>query len=153
MASCEKIYKCWIGWLSHKTANLRQKGDKLKGEATYGEWAFLGGVIIAVILGIGASFMPSDWIPVMWGVLAALGLIVGIMNITEKEVHLFLIATIALLAVANSIVPIEAVLRTIPAGDVIVTAISGFMSAVVAFVGPAAFIVALKAIYELGKTE
>lgn len=125
----------------------------MKGEATYGEWAFLGGIVIAVILGIGASFVPNDWIPVMWGVLAALGLIVGIMNITEKEVKMFLIATITMLTVANSIVPIEAVLRTIPGGDVIVGAISGFMSALIAFISPAAFIVAIKAIYELGRSE
>jgi len=89
----------------------------------------------------------------MWGVLAALGLIVGIMNITEKEVKMFLIATITMLTVANSIVPIEAVLRTIPGGDVIVGAISGFMSALIAFISPAAFIVAIKAIYELGRSE
>jgi len=125
----------------------------LKNEATYGEWAFLGGIVIAVILGIGASFVPTDWIPVMWGVLAALGIIVGVMNITEKEVKVFLIATIALLAVANSIVPIEAVLRTVPGGDIIVGAISGFMSALVAFISPAAFIVAIKTVYELGKNE
>jgi len=125
----------------------------LKNEATYGEWAFLGGIIIAVILGIGASFVPTDWIPVMWGVLAALGIIVGVMNITEKEVKVFLIATIALLAVANSIVPIEAVLRTVPGGEIIVGAISGFMSALVAFISPAAFIVALKTIYELGRGD
>lgn len=125
----------------------------MKNEATYGEWAFLGGIVIAVILGIGASFVPSDWIPVTWGVLAALGIIVGVMNITEKEVKVFLIATIALLAVANSIVPIEAVLRTVPGGDIIVGAISGFMSALVAFISPAAFIVAIKTIYELGKSE
>lgn len=125
----------------------------MKNEATYGEWAFLGGIVIAVILGIGASFVPTDWIPVMWGVLAALGIIVGVMNITEKEVKVFLIATIALLAVANSIVPIEAVLRTVPGGDIIVGAISGFMSALVAFISPAAFIVAIKTVYELGKNE
>lgn len=125
----------------------------MKNEATYGEWAFLGGIIIAVILGIGASFVPTDWIPVMWGVLAALGIIVGVMNITEKEVKVFLIATIALLAVANSIVPIEAVLRTVPGGEIIVGAISGFMSALVAFISPAAFIVALKTIYELGRGD
>lgn len=125
----------------------------MKGEAKYGEWAFLGGIFIAVLLGIGASFVPADWIPLLWGMLAALGIIAGFMNITEKEVNSFLIATIALLAVANSIVPIEVVLKSVPAGDVIVAAISGFMSALVAFIGPAGFIVAIKAIYELGKSE
>jgi len=80
-------------------------------------------------------------------------LIVGLLNVTEKETNSFLIATIALLSVAGSIGPIEAVLAGIPGGDVLVMAVSGFLAALVAFVSPGAFVVALKAIKELAQAE
>jgi hypothetical protein len=51
-----------------------------------GRWAFLAGVVLAIIFG----FMgPSAWLP--W-VLVVLGLVVGLLNIEESEVSGFLTA-------------------------------------------------------------
>jgi hypothetical protein len=125
----------------------------LKGEANYGEWAFLGGVFISIIVGLGSTFIPVQWVPLVWGVLAALGLIVGFLNITEKEVNAFLIATVAMLTVVNSLTPIGVVIKDLPEGVLIVSAIGNFLSAIYAFIAPAAFIVAIRAIYILARTE
>lgn len=118
----------------------------------YGEWAFLAGVALAVIVGLFSSFLGSS-LPMVMAVLAVLGLVVGFLNVQEKEMNSFLIATIALLLVATSWQPIVDLLAVLTGsggvGATLGTWITSFMSAVVAFVSPAAFIVALKAVYNL----
>lgn len=121
----------------------------------YGEWAFLLGVLLALVVGGFSSYLGPAAIYIL-GVLALLGLIVGFMNITEKETVAFLIATIALLSVLNSWAPL-AQLITALAQQVGLTEISmsilqiiaGFLSALAAFVAPAALVVALKLVYDL----
>lgn len=121
-------------------------------EDKYGEWAFLLGVILAVVVGLFSSQLGSNIIGIVYGVLVLLGLVVGFLNIREKEINSFLIAAIALLLAANSWQPVTDIFTTIM-GEVgsalIVNWIRGFFGALVAFISPAAFIVALKAIYNL----
>src|SRR3989344_7010362 len=111
-----------------------------------GGYAFIVGVIIAVIAGIGASSMlgnAAGWIPL---VLVVLGLIVGLFNITDKETEKFLIAAIALMAVgttAGGLTVIDTVLS--PLGKVL----AAIVGQIAVFVAPAALIVALKAVYNL----
>ena len=118
-----------------------------------GEMAFLGGMALAVILGIGSSFLPTAFMPFIMAILACFGLVVGMLNISEKEVYSFLIATVALLAVSSAINPITAVLSDVPAGTLIVQVISGFFAALAAFIAPAAFIVAIKSIYSIARDD
>ena len=59
------------------------KGD---GKAMLGRWAFLIGVVLAVIFGF---FSAGTWLS--W-VLVVLGLVVGLVNIGDKEVGAFLTA-------------------------------------------------------------
>lgn len=118
----------------------------------YGEYAFLAGVILALLLGILSSTMPVSTGPVVIMVLAVLGIIVGLVNISAKETHTFLVATIALLLAATAWTPLITVLQIF--GDVGTTValwIGGFVTHLVAFISPAAFIVALKTIYLLAK--
>ena len=108
-----------------------------------GEWAFILVVLIAIIAGIGqaagALVGYEYWISV---ILIILGLIIGFMNITEKETTSFLIATIALLLVG-----------TAGLGDLpeIGPFIGPILLNIATAVAPAALIVALKAIVELAK--
>ncbi len=117
----------------------------------YGEWAFLLGVLLAVVIGLFSSQLGSDMIGYVYAVLVLLGLVVGLLNIREKEINSFLIATIALIAVASSWQPVTAILTTVMGslGGALVAWIQGFFGALVAFVSPAAFVVALKAVYNL----
>src|SRR3989338_7259440 len=61
-----------------------------------GGWAFLIGVIIAVIFGFLGTLSST-----VLAILVVLGLIVGILNIAEKEVNQFLIAGVVLVIVSS----------------------------------------------------
>ncbi len=118
----------------------------------YGEYAFLAGVVLALLLGILSSTMPAGSAPVVIMVLAVLGIIVGLVNITAKETHTFLVATIALLLAATAWTPLITVLAIFgDMGTTVALWIGGFVTHLVAFISPAAFIVALKTIYLLAK--
>ncbi|VVC03334.1 Uncharacterised protein [Candidatus Bilamarchaeum dharawalense] len=118
----------------------------------YGQYAFLGGFAIAVILGL-ASNMLGTALPLALAVMGLLGIIVGLMNVGDKEVMPFLVATVALLMVIGSINQIVANMNTITGGIVgpVGIFIANFLSALSAFVAPAAFVVAIKQIYDLAK--
>jgi hypothetical protein len=105
-----------------------------------GPWAFILGLIIAVIT---AVFLEPNT-GLLW-VLGILGLIVGLMNISDREVRTYLIATIAFLVSASSL---STILQPIP---LIGPAIKPFMTNVVVFIAPGAAIVALKALYMISK--
>lgn len=116
-----------------------------------GETAFLLGMLIALIVGIFSPYL-GDMQPTALGVLALLGLMVGLLNIREKEINTFLIASLALLlptsALSNVTTNIEAIL---PAASVVMTLARSFLNALTVFVSPAAFVLAVKAIYNLAR--
>ncbi len=120
----------------------------------YGQYAFLGGFVIAIIVGLASNMLGTS-LPLALVVLGLLGLIVGLLNISDKEVMAFLVATIALLLVTTSINKVVDNLNIV--GGVMVSPvgafITNFLSALAIFVAPAAFIVALKQIYTLGNPE
>jgi len=112
--------------------------------AKMGEYAFLACVIIAVIAGLvagyGALADASVWVTLA---LVVLGVVVGFLNVSEKETTAFLIAAIALTIANNATAWI-----TIPAIGAYITSILGFIAA---FVAPAAVIVAIKAVWAMAK--
>jgi membrane-bound ClpP family serine protease len=102
---------------------------------TVGKWSFIAGLVIAVLLAIVPGVMASSW----WGItLIILGLIVGLLNIQDKEVTQFLAATIALMIAGTIIGAINSYLET-------------FAVALATFAAAAAVVVAIKAIISLGK--
>lgn len=103
---------------------------------TLGGWAFIIGLILAIILAILGT--QETW-PMY--LLVVLGLIVGLLNITDKEVGSFLIAAIAFLMTFTAL---GAVAEGIPGiGD----NISAFFTLVNAFIAPAAAVVAFKELF------
>lgn len=97
-----------------------------------GKWAFIVGLVIAVLAGIGLDQTWFTW------VLALLGLIVGILNVTSGETQGFLLAAIALMLSANAV-------QEIPFVGAQLTQI---LSNVVAFMAAAVLVVALRALFE-----
>ena len=112
-----------------------------------GEWAFLACIIIAVLAGIGAGL--ASW-QVGWvsALLVVLGVVVGILNISEKETTPFLIAAIALIAAAT--VGFDAIDQVIPRLGGTLNAIFDYVST---FVAPGAILVAFKAVYALASKK
>jgi hypothetical protein len=114
---------------------------------TIGQWSFILGVAIAVLVGI---FGGAGWVSV---VLIILGVIVGVLNISDKEVYDFLIAAIALLVTGaaglDRIPTLYLGAMAFPLGNWL----GAIFLNISTFVAPAAIIVALKAVYELGKDK
>jgi len=103
---------------------------------TIGKWAFIAGLVIAVLAGL--LFQPQGAI---W-VLAILGVIVGFLNITEEETRGFLLASIALTLSATA-------LNTLP---VLGTALSLILPFIVAFVAGGMIVVALKELFATARS-
>ncbi|MEK6848980.1 MAG: hypothetical protein AABY01_00235 [Nanoarchaeota archaeon] len=103
-------------------------------DAKIGHWAFIVGILLAVIAGLIPQLQTST---VTW-ILVILGLVVGLLNISAKETTEFLVAVVALLIVGSA--------GAIPALGGLVLAI---LANIVALSAPAALIVAIKAIYSL----
>lgn len=109
----------------------------VKKKGTVGSWAFILGVVIAVIVGLFGSLANSFVI----GFLVVLGLIVGLLNITGGETNNFLLAAVALVIVSafgKNVLGILSVFGNI-------------LDAIMALVVPATIIVSLKSVYGLAK--
>lgn len=102
-----------------------------------GHWSFLIGVVLAILAGL----VPQLQTPTVTWILVALGLIVGLLNITAKETQEFLIASIALVIASNAAANIIAL------GLVVATILGN----IIAFVFPGALVVALKIIWTLAQ--
>jgi hypothetical protein len=100
-----------------------------------GKWAFIAGLVLAVVAGLGFQATWMAW------VLVVLGLVVGFLNVTAQESRGFLLAAIGLMLSATAV-------QTIPFVGGIVTRI---VSNVIVFVAPAVLVVALKALFETAK--
>jgi hypothetical protein len=98
-----------------------------------GRWAFIVAVILAVLAGVIPSIGANAYVP--W-VLAILGLVVGLLNITEKESTGFLIATVALVISSATLGPL-----------LVNDMVASVLKNIVLVAGPAAFIVAIKHLY------
>lgn len=115
-----------------------------------GAWAFLLGVIIAIIAGIVAVAVTatSAWVIL---VLVILGLIVGFMNIQDKQITAFLIAAIALMVLGATSGTVLGELNTLIAG--LGSLINEILGNIAIFVAPAALVVALKEVINLSKSS
>ena len=100
-----------------------------------GKWAFVIGLVISVLAGL---FFQPTW--AIW-VLAILGVIVGLLNVTTEDTRGFLLAAIALTLSATA-------LNTIP---ILGTPFTFVMSFVVAFVAGATIVVALKELFQAAR--
>ena len=105
-----------------------------------GRWVFIAGLIIALIIGFTSGVPSSTFLTI----LIVLGLIVGLLNITEEEVHGFLLASIALLLVGN------ANLQNLP---LLGNQLQHSFSNLVLFIAPAALVVAIKEVFLLASKK
>ncbi len=118
-----------------------------------GSWLFLLGILISVIIGIvlGANiWATTDW----WvsALLAGLGFVVGILSffavgtITQEKVPTFLIAALMLVGIGASTNFFNNI-------DIIGPYFANIAGMLAVFVAPAAGLLAIRAIWDAGKTE
>ena len=123
-------------------------------ENSLGAWAFLIGVILAVIIGISAaSFLPLDAITEysleIYAILVILGIIIGFsINVSGKDSHTFLIAGAIIVIVSRfGMESAMGSLIGIGVGDVV----SSTFAALLALFVPATIIVAIKTLFSVAK--
>jgi len=114
-----------------------------------GSWAFILGVLIAIIVGLlgAAAVLDATTLGYVEIVLVILGFVVGFVNIAADELNDFLTAAIALLLVAAAATVGGLVL--IPYIGIY---LAGMVSEIALFVAPAALIVSLKAIFNMARS-
>ena len=102
-----------------------------------GGWAFLVGVILAIIIGAGVVSASAG----LTLVLVIIGIVVGLLNISGEEVSSFLLSG-AVLIIASSLGNNEL-------GSVRI--LGGILSALLSIFVPATIIVAIKNVFTLAK--
>ncbi|MFH0876358.1 MAG: hypothetical protein V1859_10555 [archaeon] len=116
-----------------------------------GVYAFLAGIVIALATGVITGFMSvnGETLGLVSGLMVLLGIVVGAMNISDKEVNSFVIAAIGLASGSMAIAGLGPLLPITPidTGKIVTTAFTIFS----VFVAGAVFVPALKSIYKLSK--
>jgi len=102
---------------------------------TIGHWAFVLGMVLSIIAGFGGE------IPALTTILVVLGLVVGFLNVTEKESTAFLVGVIALLVIGLAgLGAVKYVGQLVP-----------ILNNVIAFVAAAGLVVAIKQVLGIAK--
>lgn len=105
-----------------------------------GSWSFLVGIVLAILVGLGVGVSLT---PTVTAVLALLGLIVGLLAVSSKDVEPFIMATVVVLLAAFVGKEVLSVVTLVNLGSV--------LDAIVALMVPAAVIVALKEAFAIAK--
>jgi len=116
-------------------------------ENLIGAWAFLIGIVLAVLVGI---FTLSTSLPWVLGILALLGLVVGYF-VSDKESKTFLLASVSLVIVSALGIQglvLDAAIRGIAIGKIV----SSILGTLLVLFVPAAIIVALKTVFAISKS-
>ena len=120
-------------------------------ENSVGAWAFLMGVILAVLIGLSTILIPnslSQYNAQIYAILVILGVIVGYFNIQASESQTFLWAGVILVIVSRfGMDSVTGSLLGIGIGPT-VTSIFG---ALLALFVPATIVVALKTVFSIAK--
>ena len=113
-------------------------------ENLFGARAFLGGVVLALLVGI---FAGNKVDPLILGILAFLGIIVGFF-VAEKNVQGFLLASVSLVVVSYAGVS-GLILNAAVLGIDIGHYVAGVLGTLLALFVPATIVVAIKAVFAL----
>ena len=112
-----------------------------------GKYAYLIGVIAAVIVGILANYIPATAVGWLTSLIVIAGLIVGFLNVGAKEVKDFLLVSTVLVVVAGLGGASAALGSVMYVGGFL----DGVLTQLLVFVVPVTVVVALKAVLELAK--
>ncbi len=128
-------------------------------EQKIGAFAFIVGVILAIVMGLAVGVMgTAEWMGYIPLILVLLGIIVGFLNIGDKEVMPFLVAAIALMVVGTvGTLQVPGAEETVLGNiDTLIpplgTVLAYIVSYITVFAAPAALIVALIDFYRLAST-
>ncbi|MCS7109768.1 MAG: hypothetical protein NZ903_03155 [Candidatus Micrarchaeota archaeon] len=110
-----------------------------------GPWAFVLGIILSIVLGLFPKAIGGFEINVV--VLGILGIIVGLANITDKEIEKYILANIGFILAAASL---QTLFKDFRLGDYSAAAVM-IMQNIVLFVAPGLAVVCLREVYDVAK--
>jgi len=116
-------------------------------ENLVGAYAFLVGVVLAVIFGLfNASLEQAGGL--FYSALVVIGLIVGFMNVGDKDSNVFLLASLSLVIVgALGLEP----LKYIGGNNYVVESLRNVLGSLLVLFVPATIVVALKTVFAMAK--
>lgn len=121
-------------------------------ENSVGAWAFFIGVVLAIIIGLTTTILPipavTSYSKQIYATLVILGIIVGSINVANKDSQTFLIAGTALVVVSKfGMESVKGSLIGIGIGE----GITSVFSALLVLFVPATIIMALKTVFSISK--
>ncbi len=109
-----------------------------------GVWSYIAGLVIALLVAIFSGIGGlAGW--AVW-TLVILGVIVGLLNIGDDEVLMYLVASVAFVVSASALQGVFAAIGGL-------TMVETFMNAIIVFTAPGALVVAFKALYQVAKSD
>jgi hypothetical protein len=118
-------------------------------EEKIGHYSFIGGVIIAVVLGLVPSATLGGAAAWLASLLVVLGLITGFLNVSGKETKEFMMVAIVLIIASFA----GGASETLGGVQLVGQYLSGIFTHILAFVVPATVIVGLKEVWSLGQNQ
>jgi hypothetical protein len=118
-----------------------------------GAWAFLVGVVLALVLGLfSMSQLGSRVYTALMGILILAGVLVGLFNVKAKETTKFLLAALSLVIVSAMGQAAIATLSPFTIGYLsIADILASLLNALLLLFVPTTIIVALKSVFEVAK--
>ena len=121
-------------------------------ENTIGAWAFLIGVVLAILIGLSTTLLPIpalvDYSKHIYAALVFLGILVGFMNTTGKDSQTFLIAGAVLVIVSRF--GMDSLSGSVIGLD-LRDAVTSVFSALLVLFAPATIIVAMKTVFSIAR--
>ena len=117
-------------------------------ENLIGAYAFLVGVILAVLVGIlQQSFDVAKASSIPYAVLVVLGIALGFFNFDDKDSYTFLLASLSLVIVSGFGQTALVYVAAVP----ILSSLTAVLSALMVMFVPATIVVALKTVFSIAK--
>lgn len=127
--------------LTNNKNNKLNNSENKSSSYLIGSWSFFVGLILAVILGLGYTGKFQDTL--LW-VVFLLGIVVGLLNITHKEVTPFLISGTVLVLV--SYLGLE-----VGIFDKVMPFVRNILGGILTMFVPATLIVAIRAVFVMAR--
>ncbi|MEI7719400.1 MAG: hypothetical protein WCI72_06015 [archaeon] len=116
-------------------------------ENLLGAYAFLIGVIFAIIMGISQKVFDITYSNTPYAFLVILGIVIGFLNVGDRDSLTFLIASLSLVIVSGFGQSALIYVSNIP----FLSSLTAILAALLVMFVPATIIVALKVVFNLAK--
>ena len=118
-------------------------------EEKLGHYSFIGGVIIAVVLGLASTALGSSTTALLASLVVVLGLIAGFLNVNGKGSKEFMLVGTVLIIASF----VGGASNTLGGVQYIGPYLQGIFQYALAFVIPATVVVGLKEVWSLGQNQ